>query len=269
MSSIISGNYSQGGSQGVNMFGRLPFRIAGSLQNQLLMPLIQGLGIGGTGPGQQKFQKMFGDAQGPMAEVIRQMQGFLPGVESQAAEIGKGTAAKGSAAYQTLTSQIDNYLSQMPQFQQSAGNAVRDAYAGTTDSALYQDAAQKFLSTTRAGEAARGLESSGSAQAMEDQGISDLAYQFAANRGQMQQQALANYGQVGQMGQQAAGAGLDAVNTLQNLQQQQYMAPMQAIGGLLQMLLSGQAPMQQFLQSVSPQLGSFTDSGKDTFGAHY
>jgi hypothetical protein len=275
MSSLLFGQASETGAHGLG-YGNLPFQLAHGQGRQFTNPLNQGLGFDPS----QKFQNRLQGAGGPLADVIRAIQGFAGNVGPEAQALGAETAARGSQAYQQLTGQIDNYLAALPQYQQQANlgatdatRAVSDAFGPINESALYGQASRQFLDSVRPGEAARGIESSGAAQGAESAGLRDLTFQFAQNQANQQQQALQGLQGATGFANQMAGQGIGAANAqmqgvgqAQDLQSQQFQLPMQAIGSLLQMLMGGQGMSNQLLGQTSPQLGS--SSGKSFFGAH-
>jgi hypothetical protein len=280
MSSLLFGNQSGSDSVATGLgYGSLPFEIARGSNAQFGRPLRQGFGFNPS----EHFMNQLATARGPLADVIRSVQGFSGSVGPEAQALGAQTAARGSQAYQTLTGQIDNYLQNLPQYQQEANlgatdatAAVRDAFSPVTSSALYGAASQRMLDQMRPGEAARGLESSGAAQGAEEAGLRDLTFQFAQNQAAQQQQALQGLqgatGFANQMGQQGVGAAqalMQGAGQAQDLQSQQFQLPMQAIGNLLQMLQGGQQQGYQLLGQTSPQLGTTSSSGKDFFGARF
>lgn len=108
----------------VSPFGRMPQGLAHQLQGSVYGPWanLLGFGPGGNSPSAQKFagleqQLQSGQATGPLAGILSFLQGFEPGVPSQAQQIGSDAAARGSAAFTGLQGQIDNFLQQLPGFQ--------------------------------------------------------------------------------------------------------------------------------------------------------
>lgn len=279
MSSLLFGNQSGSDSVIERLFGNLPYGLAHGQAGQFAHPLSQGFGFNPSA----RFERQLGTAGGPLADVIRFVQGISPNVGQEAQQLGAETAARGSAAYQTLTSQIDNYLQALPGYQQQANlgatdatRAVQDAFGPVTESALYGQASRQLLDSVRPGEAARGIESTGAAQGAEQAGLRDLTFQFAQNQAAQQQQALQGLQGATGFASGLAGSGIQAGNALmqgagqaQDLESQRFQLPLQAIGSLLQMLTGGQQLGQQLLGQTAPQLGTTSSSGKDFFGAHF
>jgi hypothetical protein len=279
MSSLIFGNQSGANSEFRDAFSGMGQGLAFGERRNFTHPLLEGLGFNPS----QKFQDRLQTAGGPLADMIRSLQGQAGQVGPEAAALGAQTAARGSQAYQQLTGQIDQYLSALPQYQQQANlgatdatRAVTDAFGPINESALYGQASRQFLDSVRPGEAARGIESSGAAQGAEQSGLRDLTFQFAQNQANQQQQALQGLQGATGFANELAGSGIGAANAqmqgvgqAQDLQSQQYQLPMQAVGQFLQMLMGGQGMNQQLLQQTAPQLGQKSTSGKDFFGARF
>lgn len=279
MSSLLFGQYSGSHPSIADPFGGAPYRTASRLGSQFARPLSLGLGFDPS-PG---FQRRLANAQGPLADLIRSAQAQVPGMGAEAGALGAQTAARGSEAYTTLTNQIDNFLQALPAYQQQADTtagygqqALRQAFDPVQSSALYGAASQRMLEAMRPGEAARGLESSGSAQAGEDRALRDLSFQYLQNQQQAEQQALQGAQgatgfatALGQAGIPAVQQWMQGIGQAQDLQSQQYMAPLQALGSILQFLQGGQAPSYQLLQQTAPSVGTSSQSGKNFFGAHF
>jgi len=275
MSSLLFGQASD--PKVVSPFGQLPYNTAGGIGGQFAGPLRQGFGFNPS----QRFENRLQDARGPLADLIRNVQGMVPGMAEQAQNLGAETAARGSQAYQTLTGQIDNFMKMLPQYQQQANTTagygqqgLQQAFDPVQQSALYGQASQRMLEQMRPGEAARGLESSGSAQAGENRALQDLTFQFAQNQQAAEQQALQGAAgstgaaaQMAQAGINPAQQWMQGVGQAQDLQSQQFQLPMQALGSILQLLMGGMSPSNQLLQQTAPSVAQ--QSGKDFFGAHF
>jgi hypothetical protein len=149
---------------------------------------------------------------------------------------------------------------------------------------LYQQAARRVMQQVQPGLAARGLEAGGAGAQAQADAQRNLAYQFAADQanqrqatlqgltGQtsnlsgIQQGAISGVGQqagnVGQAAQNAqgmstagvglAGQNVGAVQQLGQFLQSQYGIPMQASGGLLNLLTAGVSPGLQMTQATAP-----------------
>lgn len=275
MSSLLFGQYSS--PEVVSPFGRMPTNLAGGIGGQFAGPLRQGFGFNPS----QGFENRLQNASGPLAGLIRDVQSMVPGMAGEAQQLGAETAARGSQAYQTLTGQIDSFLKNLPQYQQQANQTaaygqqgLQQAFDPVTQSALYGQASNRMLEQMRPGEAARGLESSGAAQAGENRALQDLTFQFAQNQQAAEQAALQGAAgatgaaaQMGQAGIQPAAGLFDAASQAQNLQSQQFQLPMQALGSILQLLMGGMSPSSQLLQQTAPSIAG--QSGKNFFGAHF
>lgn len=275
MGSLFGGQFST--PEVVSPFGQQPLGVAHGLGQAFAGPLRQGFGFNPS----QGFENRLQTAQGPLAGLIRDVQSMLPGMSQEAQQLGAQTAARGSQAYQTLTGQIDSFLKNLPQFQQQANQTaaygqqgLQQAFDPVTQSALYGQASNRMLEQMRPGEAARGLESSGAAQAGESRALQDLTYQFAQNQQAAEQAALQGAAgatgaaaQMGQAGIQPAAGLFDAANQAQQLQSQQFQLPLQALGSILQFLQGGMTPSNQLLQQIAPSVTSKT--GKDFLGMHY
>lgn len=256
-------------------FGHLPRGIAQLLFSSQLGPLLQGLGLGGTGGRGGKIEDQLAASSGPLAEFIKQVRGFAPNVIGQAQGVGNQVAGQGQMDYNTLRSQISSSLEALPEYQR-AGNqnlgfaqqAVNDAFSPIRQSSIFQQTANNVLTPLRAGEAARGLESSGPGQQTEQNVLQNLGLNFAQNQLGQQQQALGGVGNaLGQaQGLSSAGVGIagqfaPALQNLQSQLSQRYLSPLQGAGGLLSLLSAGQTPGIQLTGATSPQLGTNSKGG--------
>lgn len=127
-------------------FGGLPQRAAGQMFRQQISPLLMGMGLG-VGPRAQRLQQqiMSGEARGPMADAIRSIQQFTPGVIGGAQGIGQQMSAQGAQANQALQQAIAAAQAQMPQYLQGTNQAFA-AQQGALGSAqdLYNQAAAQL-----------------------------------------------------------------------------------------------------------------------------
>jgi hypothetical protein len=265
-------------------FGGLPNEVAGRMATAQLDPLITGFGLGPNTPAYRRFQARLGGSTGPLADLIKYVQGFEPGVTAQAEKIGADAAARGSATFTSLQGQIDDLLGKLPGFEAvaaegtrgaeaalgHAGDFARAAFDPTRDQPLYQESARRLLQTIRPGEAARGLEGSGAAQQAETDASRNLALDFARTQTGDQSTAIQNLlsassgvqGAAGNQAQLAAGgiapleALMQAIPGLENLQAQKFQFPMQTVQQLLGLLTSGQAGGQGLLSATAPVVAS-------------
>lgn len=251
----------------VDPYGGLSGRVANNLYNQQLKPYTTLLGAG-TGKQYAKMQGQLdsGAMQGPLADLIRGIQGFSPDVVNQAAGIGAQAANQAPGVYDSVKAQIQGALGQLPGMQQGAAQAsqyaaggLADAYAPVGQSALFGATANRVLQPQRAGEAARGLAGGGAGQAAETRTLSDIGMQFAANAPQQQALAQQAYGSALGNQQQLSQAGIPIAqqgyqNSAQLAQQlaQRYNIPMQAAGSLLQLLTAEQANQLGVTQATAP-----------------
>jgi hypothetical protein len=253
-------------------YGGQSSAMASRLRNAQLRPLLQYLGFGaqeGT-PAARRQQERLAGATGPLAGYIRQLQGFIPGVYDQSQQVGEEMATRGRGAYDLFQNQLNTSLDQIGGYQQSAqrGNELASRYAERAanplaDEDLYQTAQRRVLSQLRPQLAARGLEgASGAAAQAESDALRGLTTDFAGQRRADQYNSLTALEQAGQhgaglagLGTQLAGSGMDAVTQLGQFLQSQYGIPMQAMGGILQMLMGGTQPSLALTQATAPQVG--------------
>jgi hypothetical protein len=245
-------------------YGQLPQNLAYAESNQL-KPLLQAFGLG-MGPRFGQFEQRLQGAQGPLGDLARFVQGFTGGVPGQAQQIGQQTAARGEASYETLTNQINQSLAALPQYQAAgqqgldyAQQYAKQAFSPVAQQPLFQEASRNLLNSIRPGLAARGLEGGGTGQRAETDATRDLAFNFAQQQMQQEAGVPALLGGAAQQGAQlatagipVAGQGMQAVGDVANLLQQQYGIPLQAIGGIMQLLTSPQQGVQGLLGQVQP-----------------
>lgn len=245
-------------------YGRISQQLAGAEQRQL-QPLLTAFGLG-MGPNYGRFEQRLQNAQGPLADLARFVQGFEPGIAGQAQQIGQETAARGEASYETLTNQINQSLAALPQYQAGAQQGLnyaeqfaRQAYSPVAQQPLYQEASRNLLNTIRPGLAARGLEGGGAGQRAETEATRDLAFNFAQQQAQQEAAVPGMLGGAAQQGAQLSQAGIpvaqqgmQGVGEVANLLQQQYGIPLQAIGSIMQLLTSPQQGAQGLVQATAP-----------------
>jgi hypothetical protein len=276
-------NVSEGSSDVVSPFGGLPFSNATRFNNQYSRPLALGFGMG-NGPRFERFQENLANAQGPLADFIRQGQAFLPTFQQGMQQVGQQVSQQGQQAFGGLQASIDQFMQQLPNYQgyvnQGAGGAQQalgraqemtdQAFSPIQDQALYQQASRNTLDAVRQGSAARGLLDQGAGQQAETDVLTNLALDFA-QRGQANQlaatQNLANIGgqlgQLGGMGAQLAAMGpqaqqmlYDAIPQLAQMLGAQYQMPFDALSQVGGFLASQQNPTLALLQATAPVLGS-------------
>jgi hypothetical protein len=124
-------------------YGGLPFTVAGRMSRQQLSPLLTGLGLG-VGKNADALQRQIasGQASGPLASAIQQIQQFAPGVISGAQGVGQQMSAQGAEAVGGLQDAIRQAQAQMPQYlagTNQAFGAAQGALGNAQD--LYQQAA--------------------------------------------------------------------------------------------------------------------------------
>lgn len=265
----MGGGYSTSrtGPEVVSPFGGLPYQMAHGIASQFARPLEYGFGLGNpSDPRYQKFQGQIDQGQGPLADYIRNVQGFLPDVFGQAKDVGANIASKAPALYDQFQGQVNSLLSQLPNFQRLAGenttsaeNFLKQSESPVQSNALTANALRNTLQQTRGAAAGRGLLDAGTTQASEENIAQNLYQNAAQNQFQNQQQALAGAGNA--LGQQVGiqGAGIDpaaqAFGALQPLAQAlsaQYNIPMDALNQVFALITGGQAPGSQLLGQTSP-----------------
>jgi hypothetical protein len=114
-------------------FGNLPQQLAGRISRQQLSPLLMGLGLG-TGRQAQKLQQQInsGQASGPLASAIKQIQQYAPGVIGGAQGIGQQVAQQGGQAVNQLEQSIAAAQEQLPQWTQAAQQGLTASEQGLT-----------------------------------------------------------------------------------------------------------------------------------------
>jgi len=114
-------------------FGTLPMRTAGAISRQQVTPLLMGLGLG-TGRRAERLQQQIesGQAQGPLASAIRQIQQYAPGVISGATDIGQRVAREGEQAVNTLQQSITGAQQMMPEWMAATREGLGAARQGLT-----------------------------------------------------------------------------------------------------------------------------------------
>lgn len=272
---------SESGSNLISPFGGLPFQQAGRFNRQYSRPVSTGFGFGGRGFDQ--FQEQLASAQGPTAEFIRQGQAFLPTLVPQAQQVGQQITQQGQQGFDALQGSVDQFLSQLPNFQALMGNAntglqsgvgyaqqaAEQAFSPIQSQALYQQASQNALDPARQASAARGLLDSGAAQQSETNILTDLAGQFAQQQRADQLNATAGLTNAGLGATQGAGAAanlaalgpqaqqmiFNALPQLAQALQAQYQVPMDALSQYGGFLASQQNPTLALLQATAPVLG--------------
>lgn len=241
------GNRSASTSQVFNPYGSLGSSIAHGLNRNQFGPLNKYLGFGYNAKDAAKL----GSANGPLADYIKQVQGFAPGVFGQAQAAGNQVAQQGQQSYDQLKQQASQYMGYANQNAQEAFSPVRQ-------SALFQQTANNVLDPLRASQAARGLESSGAGQAQEQNVLQQLGLQFANNQLGQQQDALRGLA----TGSQIQQNQLQSVGQLGQYLSAQFGIPQQALQGLLGLLQGGAQGGLQLGQLTAPQLGQTANSSK-------
>jgi len=135
-------------------YGGLPMRIAGQLGRQQVSPLLLGLGLG-TGRQAQRLQHQIetGQARGPMAAAIRQIQQFAPGVIGGATDIGRQVSEQGGQAVNQLQAAITAAQQQMPEWQQATRQGLTAAQQGLTGAQdLYAQMQAQYPGLQQAGQ---------------------------------------------------------------------------------------------------------------------
>jgi len=260
------GNRSDSTSQIFNPYGNLGTGVANQLQRGQFGPLNKYLGFDYNAKDAAKLA----NANGPLADYIKQVQGFAPSVFGQAQNAGNQIAQQGQQSYDQLKNQVSQSLSNNTNYQNLANQNVQDAFSPLRQSSLFQQTANNVLDPLRASQAARGLESSGAAQAQEQNALQQLGLQFAQNQVGQQQSALQNANQISQAGPGIAQQGLQSIGQLGQYLSAQFGIPEQALSGLLSLLQGGNQGGLQLGQITAPQLGQVASSHKglgELFGA--
>jgi hypothetical protein len=262
----------------ISPFGSLPNRIAA------------GANVGFGRPLQQGFAPRQGRnaLPGPTSQFIGQATPVLGNVIPAYSQLGGQISQGAQGAYGAYQGQIDQFLQQLPGFQQQAGaataggaegldyarTAAREAFSPLQGRALFQEASQRALAAMRPGEAARGALQTGAAGAQENQAISDLAFnalqQEQANRQQAIQgvsgaagnlgQLVGNQANIAGLGPQAAGSLFQAYPQLAQMLTQATGMPLEGANQALQFLTATQNPAYSLLRMVLPQVGQTSSS---------
>src|SRR5215475_13188626 len=135
-------------------YGGLPMRIAGQLGRQQVSPLLLGLGLG-TGRQAQRLQRQIesGQARGPMASAIRQIQQFAPGVIGGATDIGRQVSEQGGQAVNQMQAALTAAQQQMPEWQQATRQGLTAAQQGLTGAQdLYAQMQAQYPGLQQAGQ---------------------------------------------------------------------------------------------------------------------
>jgi hypothetical protein len=225
-------------------FGRLGEQAANQLFRRVQSPLTRGFGFD-TGP---RYQERLASAEGPLADVIRNVQQFVPGAQQGIQDTATSIATRAPGLFNAVQSQVNNFLSQLPGFQSAirgdigAGQAgVAEAQGSTREaieaargrlgaatgpgrsSALFQQIAEDVLRPIQAQAAARGFAGQGGAQATEEDTLRQLGLEFALSQQQEIGQAAESLGGLAnvlaQQGLAGAGLGLEGTNLLAQLGQ--------------------------------------------------
>lgn len=260
----FGGGNSSSHGEVLDPFGRMPHRVAHDLYSSEINPLLTFLGFGdqaGSKKGDKDAARLQG-AQGPLADLIRSIPGLTSDIPGQAQDIGNTAAAEGTASYKQLTDQIDKSLGASDLALGYSEQVARDAFSPVANSDLYREAESRFLGGTRQGEAARGMLETGSAQAAESQGVSELALGFAGQQREAQSGAVQGLDQASTVGPGLASAQMQAVPQFVQLLTQKFGIPMEAAGGILQLLTAGQAGGMGLLQATAP-MGSSSSNAKN------
>lgn len=252
------GNASQSHSSIYSPYGGLGNGIANQLQRGQFGPLNKYLGFDYNAKDATKLA----NANGPLADYIKQVQGFAPGVFGQAQNAGNQVAQQGQQSYNQLKDQVSQSLGNNANYTNLANQNVQDAFSPIRQSALFQQTSNNVLDPLRASQAARGLESSGAGQAQEQNVLQQLGLQFANNQLGQQQSALQNASQISQAGTGIAQQGLQGVGQLGQYLSAQFGIPAQALQGLLGLLQGGTQGGLQLGQITAPQLGQTASSHK-------
>jgi Chaperone of endosialidase len=284
----VSQNYQQSTPITKSPFGELPFSIAGGIRSGFAGPLGRGFGFGGG------KKSPYGKGEGPLGTFIEQarpmLANYMPGQVDVSNQIMKGA----NSAYGGYQSAVDNFMKQLPGFQQTAASATgggqeamnlarrysEDAFSALPGRASYQEASRRALAPAREAAAARGMLEGGQAQAGEQGILSDLAFQALQADQANQQAAIAqlggaasNVGQLGANEAQIAGMGPAARGGLAQLYPQVADVlktasgmPMDAMTNALNFLQSTQNPNFSLLKMVLPTVANKSMGGGGSVG---
>ena len=256
-----------------NAFGNIPQRTAGALSRQQISPLLMGLGLG-TGRQAQRLQQQIqsGQAQGPLASAIRQIQQYAPGVISGATGIGQQVAQQGGQAVQGVEQAIAAAQAQMPQWTQAAQQGLQaseQGLSGAQDAYSQMQALMPSLNQAgqqgmtgaqaafNAAQAAMGGPAQQGAQGAMQQAQKFLAQQASPIQGEdLYQQAARRVMQ--QVNPQMAARGLEGGGAGT---QAQYEAMTNLAGQMAQNQAQNRQAALQGLTGASGNLGNITQQG--------
>jgi len=261
-------NFSNSSSdpQVVSPFGRMPNRIAERAAGQFTNPLTQGFGYNPS-PG---FERGLATNPSPLANFIRQSRANMANYIPQAQQLSSQITAGANQAYGGYQAAVDQFMAQLPGFQEQAGaatgaarTALEDAMSPLPGRATYQEAARRALAPAREGAAARGMLEGGQAQVGEQNMLSDLAFNVLQNEQANRQAAIQGLTGATGFGAQLAAAGPEMQNQLfqaypqlaQLLSGAQQL-PMEAQNQILQFLTAAQDPTFSLLRMVLPSVAN-------------
>jgi hypothetical protein len=265
-------------------FGQLPYSLARQQARQFAKPLTKAFGFQTPGRGFMENMTAGAAAGQPLPQTMMAMRDIVPTALSKSQEIGADIAARAPALYNTMQSQITNYLSSLPNFQSAteramgrteslAGQAqqqVSDVTAPGRTAAMFQEFAQPALQMANQQAAARGIAGTGAAQEGVEGLLRNMTADWLAQQGNQISQALTTAGGLnqgigplaqlgaglGQTGIEAAGMGMNALPAYAQMLAQQYNLPMSTASNVLSMLQGSQDPTMKLLQLVAPTVGS-------------
>jgi hypothetical protein len=272
---------SESGPQVVSPFGELPYAMTTGMRRNFARPLGSAFGMGDPrSKWDQRNQATLARSTGPLANFIRQAQPTLAGVVPSYTALGGELASGARGAYGAYQGQIDQFLKQLPGFQEQAGaatgyarQAADEAFSPLKGRALFQEASQRALAAARPGMAARGALETGTAGAQEQGLIQDLAFNALQNEQANQQAAIQGLsGAVGQqaniagLGPQAAAQLFSAYPQLAQLLTQATGLPLEGANQALQFLTATQNPNYSLLRMVLPQVAQRSSSFSQSAG---
>lgn len=239
-----------------NVFGGIPYGIAGQLNNEI-SPILKYLGFGpqaGTARAENQGARLAG-ATGPLAGLLQQIRGEAPNVGPESQAAGNQISAVGSQAFTDLFGQVNNLLqTQLPQAQQYASQYAQEAFGPESQTPFYAAETQRAVQPIRSDFAARGLGDSGAELSAEQQASSDISQNIAQQQLGLQPGAAVLGPELAGQGIGAAGNRLSAVPEYGQALQSQYQTPLQALSGLFQLLTGGQAGGLSLLGATAPQI---------------
>jgi hypothetical protein len=163
----------------VSPYGGFPTMMAGRIGRQQLSPLLMGLGLG-VGKKAQRLQRQIesGQARGPLASAIQQIQQFAPGVISGATDIGRQMSEQGRTATEALQQAITGAQQQMPEWMAATRQGLTAAQQGLTGAQdLYRQMQAQYPGLQAAGQ--RGMEAAQSALGLAQEAARGPALQGA------------------------------------------------------------------------------------------